>query len=376
MCVAVVFMVAFGGVRANQYSNGGECPSDSKPEHVLSLLQTKLQMTVLEDGDCGQSYQEELPSISLDRRSNYAAQAGSISATVLNREVCKELHSIEVDNSISKLPSSGAKSVAKQGIKVVFFNIERGHHWKESLDHLRGANIIMLNEVDSGMARTGNINVARKLALELGKNYVQAVEFVELSNGLPEEIRSTANISNKKGFHCNAILSDFPLSKSSISRFSGEDMWFKAPTKKKTEVRLGSRMLLLSQVIVGGQPLWIAVTHLDGTDDQFDASVKAVSQDSVSGPMIYAGDMHTSMDDMQRRFDATGLKFGANSAVLQTPTYGYFTDGGKVKSKGTDHTHLVGARGVNISNMDIQAPIGPEGELLSDSAFVAFRVDA
>jgi len=51
MCIAVVFMVALGGVQANQCSNGGECPSDSKPEHVSSLLQTKLQMTVPEDGN-------------------------------------------------------------------------------------------------------------------------------------------------------------------------------------------------------------------------------------------------------------------------------------------------------------------------------------
>ena len=125
---------------------------------------------------------------------------------------------------------------------------------------------------------------------------------------------------------------------------------------------------------VGDQPIWIAVTHLDGTDDQFDASVKAVSQVATSGPMIYAGDLHANMYDVQRRFDATGLKFDANSAVLSKPTYGYITDGGKVISKGNDHTHLVGARGVKISDMDIQAPFGPDGELISDSAFVAFHV--
>ena len=103
----------------------------------------------------------------------------------------------------------------------------------------------LLNEVDIGMARTGNINVARELALELGKNYVQAIEFVELSNSLPEEILSTANLSNKKGFHCNAILSDFPLNNATITRLPGEEIWFKAPTESRTEVRLGSRMVLL-----------------------------------------------------------------------------------------------------------------------------------
>mmetsp|Transcript_11149 Transcript_11149/g.31549 ORF Transcript_11149/g.31549 Transcript_11149/m.31549 type:complete len:623 (-) Transcript_11149:20-1888(-) len=328
----------------------------------------------LSDSICAQSYPGELPSISLDRRSIYAAQAGSVPATMLNRDICKELHSIVVNNSISKWPPSRASSVAMQDIKVVLFNMQRGAHWKESLDHLRGANIIMLNEVDVGMARTGNIDVTRELALELGKNYVQAIEFVELSSGLPAETRPTANTSNKNGFHCNAILSDFPLHSPRITRLPGAEAWFKAPAPPRTEVRLGSRMVLLSRVVVGEQPVWVAVTHLDGTDDQLDASAEAVGRDSAPGPMIYAGDLHAGMHGVQRRFGATGLRFDASSGAPPKPARGHATDGGKVTSRGGDHTHLVGARGVKISAMAIQAPVGPDGELVSDGAFVAFNV--
>jgi len=51
MRMAITFMLASGVVQANQYqcSSGGECPSDDEPTNILSVLQTKLQMNVLED---------------------------------------------------------------------------------------------------------------------------------------------------------------------------------------------------------------------------------------------------------------------------------------------------------------------------------------
>jgi len=50
MCMAVIFMLATAVVQANQCSSGGECPSDHEPQNLVSLLQTKLRMNVLEDG--------------------------------------------------------------------------------------------------------------------------------------------------------------------------------------------------------------------------------------------------------------------------------------------------------------------------------------
>jgi len=50
MCMAVVSMFAAAVVQANPCSSGGECPSSSKHQNVVSLLQTKLRMNELEDG--------------------------------------------------------------------------------------------------------------------------------------------------------------------------------------------------------------------------------------------------------------------------------------------------------------------------------------
>jgi len=48
--MVVAFMLAIVVVQSNQCSSGCECPSDDKPDNLVSLLQTKLQTNVLEDG--------------------------------------------------------------------------------------------------------------------------------------------------------------------------------------------------------------------------------------------------------------------------------------------------------------------------------------
>jgi len=50
MVVAAVFLMATAVVQANQCSGGSECPSDINPNNVASVLETKLQMGVLNDG--------------------------------------------------------------------------------------------------------------------------------------------------------------------------------------------------------------------------------------------------------------------------------------------------------------------------------------
>jgi len=49
MVAAAVFIVAFAVAKANQCSGGGECPGGNKPNNVLSMLQTNLQMDALKD---------------------------------------------------------------------------------------------------------------------------------------------------------------------------------------------------------------------------------------------------------------------------------------------------------------------------------------
>jgi hypothetical protein len=78
-------------------------------------------------------------------------------------------------------------------IKIVNYNALRGTSWQEFLyliqtdAKFKHVDVIMLNEVDIGMARSEQLHVVRMLAYALQMNYAWGLEFVELTNGDKEE---------------------------------------------------------------------------------------------------------------------------------------------------------------------------------------------
>ena len=79
------------------------------------------------------------------------------------------LNEVEVDNTIanSELCSSSTNGT----FKVATYNAARGTFWLEAVDLLREADIIILNEMDIGLARSGQQHTTRNLAYTLGMNY-------------------------------------------------------------------------------------------------------------------------------------------------------------------------------------------------------------
>lgn len=95
-------------------------------------------------------------------------------------------------------------------------------HVLEQAQMLSQADVILLNEVDWGMARTSYRHTAKELAAALRMNYAYGVEFVELSPVAPDAKtcdKATAENTTKpaervdparyKGLHGTAILSRF-----------------------------------------------------------------------------------------------------------------------------------------------------------------------
>jgi hypothetical protein len=80
-----------------------------------------------------------------------------------------------------------------RGLKVVTFNARRGTTWLEfvlkvrSDLELRDPDVILLNEMDIGMSRSGNLHTTRMMAHALDMNYAWGLEFLELTNGNKEE---------------------------------------------------------------------------------------------------------------------------------------------------------------------------------------------
>jgi hypothetical protein len=321
---------------------------------------------------CVQRTVAKLPEITQAKRDSFLRQVGLVDAKKLNTEICVQLKSIEMYSNPKSFPSERGDST----FKVMFWNAERGTHWEKSLEYFREADIILLNEMDIGMARSGNVNIAYLLAKALNMNYVQGIEFVELTNGIESEIKATKGMNNTQGFHNNAILSRYPLFSPQIQRMPTTNRWFGNGFGygAHSEVRLGGRMALYVKTIIDTKPLWLVVTHIDGTSNEFEALAKKISGQHTyhDGAMILVGDLHRKRIPVLER--VASLDFSINEKNRRIPTWGYRHNGIGVESHGHDHTHLFGIRGfATASDVEILPPEGPHGELLSDSGFLYFH---
>ena len=194
--------------------------------------------------------------ISPNVRNKWLEKIGITPANELNKQV-PNLDKVEIDNSIAlpqtcRIGTAQQQSNERQLLKVIGFNAGRGTYWAEfaemveMMPELEQPDLIILNEMDIGMARSGNVHVTRKLAFRLGMNYAWGLEFVELTNGNWEEQNKTMGMSNAMGLHGNAILSRCAIHDPKIFRDELDERYF---SHKKfsgnaygSEKRLGGRM--------------------------------------------------------------------------------------------------------------------------------------
>lgn len=204
---------------------------------------------------------------------------------------------------------------------------------------LRAADVIVLNEVDWGMKRTGYRHVAADLARSLRMNYAFGVQFVELSpvhlsrkpkaaDAGEAEAAKIIEVDPElyKGLHGVAILSRFPLENVRLAPFKHQPYnWFRSEKKGASllekgkrelssrifleetlrEVRRGGRTTLLAEIADSRFPagrVTIAATHLE---NRTKPSQRVVQLEELLGkiediphPVVLAGDMNTSTTDL------------------------------------------------------------------------------
>ena len=205
---------------------------------------------------------------------------------------------------------------------------------------LQQADVIVLDEVDWGLKRTGYRNVAAELASALGMNYAYGVEFMEVDpialgtetfDGLGPQERAQLAAQIKvdparyKGLHGTAILSRFPLENVRLVPFKHQPYdWYKGEKegvrplewgKRKAseiaflekvtrQIRRGGRLMLLADAVdpeLPGGRMTVVATHLearskpDGREEQLEELLAQVK--GVSDPVVVAGDMNTSTRD-------------------------------------------------------------------------------
>ena len=148
---------------------------------------------------------------------------------------------------------------------VLVWNMERGLQFDAQLaafanrDLLPVADLLLLSELDRGCSRTGHRDVARELAQALEMNYVFVTEFVELAR----ETGAGGTI-DEACEHGNAILSRYPLANVGWKWHRQNIDWYLPPDQRADgEPRLGGRVLLWADVVVGDQLLRAYTLHYE-----------------------------------------------------------------------------------------------------------------
>ncbi len=204
---------------------------------------------------------------------------------------------------------------------------------------LRAADVIVLNEVDIGMKRSGYRNVAAELATALGMNYAFGTQFVELSpiyltskqrsaEKTETELLETISVDPQlyKGLHGVAILSRFPLENVRLVPFSHQGYdWFATEKKGPSmiekgkrgiarqlfleevmrEVRRGGRATLIAEIADDRLPsgrVTIVATHLENRtkpahrEKQLSELLETIKD--IPHPVVLTGDLNTSTTDL------------------------------------------------------------------------------
>lgn len=157
--------------------------------------------------------------------------------------------------------------------------------------------LVLLTEMDVGMARSGNAHTPRMLAEELGFGWVFGVEFVELGLGGPDERIECEDRSNDAGFHGAAILCSTPLERPVVVRLEADGPWF--IHAEREEPRIGGRIAVMATWDLEGAPVTVASVHLESHSDtalrasQTVTLLDAVERYAPGQPALVAGDLNT-----------------------------------------------------------------------------------
>jgi len=186
-------------------------------------------------------------------------------------------------------------------LRVVAWNIQRGRELDAIIaalrQHpgLREADVLLLTELDQGMARTGNRDVAGEIARALGLSHAFAPCYLSLVNGSGLEYHLAGQ--NRHGLHGNAVFSRWPLSDAhALALPNGIDKmgW--------REKRLGCQKAVVATIEHPDGPVRVVSLHLDAHSSQAHRrrQMRHVL-DHLQGlpplPVVVGGDWNTNTAD-------------------------------------------------------------------------------
>ncbi len=183
-------------------------------------------------------------------------------------------------------------------LRVVAWNAQRCRDPGAAARLLRAtdAGMLLLTELDHGMARSGQRHTPRELARRLDCGYAFGVEFLELGLGDVHERATHAGAENSLGWHGAAILSKHALADPRLVRLERSGRWFDGALGER---RVGGRIAVLSRLPIGERDVAFAAVHLESHSDpderaaQLDAVLTALDEFAPGSPALVGGDVNT-----------------------------------------------------------------------------------
>lgn len=147
-------------------------------------------------------------------------------------------------------------------LRIVEWNIERGSRLDGIVEVLTAhpvlkfADLLLINELDDGMIRSGNLNIAFELSRALSAHAIFGVEYLELTKGVGDELALEGE--NTAALHGNAILTRHSFSNAQVIRLPRCENNFESK-----ERRIGGRIGIIVNLEIDGKTFIAGNTHLD-----------------------------------------------------------------------------------------------------------------
>jgi len=268
-------------------------------------------------------------------------------------------------------------------LTVAAWNLERCYNVEKSADMLgrEGAELVLLSEVDNGMARTRQRHTSRDIAARLDMAHAFGVEFLELELGADVELAFCEEDFNLNGFHGNALLARTALQSPVMIRLEAHGHWFTPETPAK---RIGTRCAIAAAVMTTAGPLYAVSVHLENRGDatyretQMRGLIDAIDALAGDTPVIIGGDLNTGLADngdfeKETLFaHAYGRGFERHGGPLDQTT----TRPSRVSRnpRGTWKLDWFLTRGVDVASSRIVPSVAADDEVLSDHDMVVLEV--
>ncbi len=237
-----------------------------------------------------------LPAVTTDQRISILSAPRTAAA---HREL---LSNIPAMNALQLGGQAQISSLPEQ-FTVAAWNVERCLFPEATAAHLGQVNpdVVLLSEVDHGMARTSQRHTTEAMADTLGMAYAFGVEFHELDLGGPTERHFCKDDFNTLGWHGNAILSSVPFERTALIRLDDHGHWFSCDegAADPDQPRVGGRMAIAAVLPTESGPVCVVSTHLESNADaahrhtQFEVMLDAIGSFAPGLPVLIGGDLNT-----------------------------------------------------------------------------------